>query len=137
MGLLDSIKNAFSGNSSEESQSSAAASAAIQATLSSIDAAQYKTIVFQHGAVNGQITILSAVPGNVTFQYNNQNFVLSDAGESYFLVNGKAAKFAEANAAPANVAFALSAGTTNLITPTQVKSAGLAAAASQTLFGGK
>ena len=107
MGLLDSIKNAFSGNSSEESQSSAAASAAIQATLSSIDAAQYKTIVFQHGAVNGQITILSAVPGNVTFQYNNQNFVLSDAGE------------------------------TNLITPTQVKSAGLAAAASQTLFGGK
>ena len=162
MGLLDSIKNVFGGDDEEKKAAEqkaasekaakekaakeaaaakaaaekAAAEAAKKPTDPQVNVAPNMTVYFQHGAINGQIKILSAAPGNVAFECNGQSFVLSDAGESYFMINGKAAKFAEASADPANIAFALSAGTTTLITPTQVKSDKIANAATQTLFKG-
>lgn len=162
MGLLDSIKNVFGGDDEEKKAAEqkaaaekaakekaakeaaaakaaaekAAAEAAKKPTDPQVNVAPNMTVYFQHGAINGQIKILSAAPGNVAFECNGQSFVLSDAGESYFMINGKTAKFAEASADPANIAFALSAGTTTLITPTQVKSDKIANAATQTLFKG-
>ena len=158
MGLLDSIKSVFGGDDEEKkaaeqkaaaekaaaekaaAEKAAAEKAAAEAAKKPIDpqvnVAPNMTVYFQHGAIKGEIKILSAAPGNVAFEFNGQSFVLSDAGESYFMVNGKAAKFAEASADPANIAFALSAGTTTLITPTQVKSDKIANAATQTLFKG-
>lgn len=164
MGLLDSIKNVFGGDDEEKKaaeqkaaaekaakekaakeaaaakaaaeKAAAAEAAAKKPTDPQVNVAPNMTVYFQHGAINGQIKILSAAPGNVAFECNGQSFVLSDAGESYFMINGKAAKFAEASADPANIAFALSAGTTTLITPTQVKSDKIANAATQTLFKG-
>ena len=163
MGLLDSIKNVFGGDDEEKkaaeqkaaaekaakekaakeavaakaaAEKAAAEAAAKKPTDPQVNVAPNMTVYFQHGAINGQIKILSAAPGNVAFECNGQSFVLSDAGESYFMINGKAAKFAEASADPANIAFALSAGTTTLITPTQVKSDKIANAATQTLFKG-
>jgi hypothetical protein len=144
MGLLDSIKSVFGGDDEEKkaaeqkaaaekaakeaaaakaaAEKAAAEAAAKKPTDPQVNVAPNMTVYFQHGAINGEIKILSAAPGNVAFECNGQSFVLSDAGESYFMINGKAAKFAEASADPANIAFALSAGTTTLITPTQVKS---------------